>query len=391
MANLWNHPSIIAAEALRHLEDALVITKACAVDKTSEFTTRANGWKVGDVVSFKTYGDYEVKDFTSSISAQDIRSSTRPMQITEHYDISVKVTAREEALDLDSFSEEVLRPAAYRMAEKLDVFVGGKIMDGAGLYLNANMWDATNGGAATLALARKYAILQQLTLNRFCIVDPTVEAALLGQAWFNQSQTRGAAGVNTLQSGIMGRVMGMDFMASVNFPTTNLTAGTSANLTTGAAGTNPIGNKNGSGVPILTIDGTATGTIVAGDRLAIPGVRRPLIVKTANADLTSATTIELVDPITEIIPADTDFTIINVGDTATVDAAIFDDRSLAFASPMLDLPQDRVSAIASNNGINLRIVKGYDLDSKSTTLSIDMLAGAFALDPRRITLLGTIT
>ena len=54
---------------------------------------------------------------------------------------------------------------------------------------------------------------------------------------------------------------------------------------------------------------------------------------------------------------------------------------------MLDLPGDRVAAIASNNGINLRIVKGYDLTKKTTTLSIDMLLGAFAFDPRRITLL----
>ena len=45
MANIWEHPQVIAAEALRHLEDALVITRMCAMDSTSEFTTRANGWK----------------------------------------------------------------------------------------------------------------------------------------------------------------------------------------------------------------------------------------------------------------------------------------------------------------------------------------------------------
>ena len=43
MANIWEHPATIAAEALRHLEDQLVIAPLCAKDTTSEFTNKANG------------------------------------------------------------------------------------------------------------------------------------------------------------------------------------------------------------------------------------------------------------------------------------------------------------------------------------------------------------
>ena len=57
--NIWEHPAIIAAEALTHLEDALVITKLAAKDTTSDFTSKSNGWKVGDVVSFRTNGKSE--------------------------------------------------------------------------------------------------------------------------------------------------------------------------------------------------------------------------------------------------------------------------------------------------------------------------------------------
>ncbi|MGW8179103.1 MAG: hypothetical protein ACWGQW_10110, partial [bacterium] len=104
MANIWEHPSIIASEALMHLEDALVTTKMCAMDRTSEFTTRSNGWKRGDTVSFRTHGDYEAKEFSTQIDVQDISTSSRSMTIEKHLDISVEVTSREEALDLDSFS-----------------------------------------------------------------------------------------------------------------------------------------------------------------------------------------------------------------------------------------------------------------------------------------------
>ncbi len=37
-------------------------------------------------------------------------------QIEKHFDISVEVTAREMALELDSFIEQVIQPATYKLA-----------------------------------------------------------------------------------------------------------------------------------------------------------------------------------------------------------------------------------------------------------------------------------
>ncbi len=71
----------------------------------------------------------------------------------------------------------------------------------------------------------------------------------------------------------------------------------------------------------------------------------------------------------------------------TYHGAIFDDRSLAVAFPMLDLPEDKVAATAYSNGVSIRMVKGYDMQTKKTTMSLDLLIGAFMLDPRRTTLL----
>ncbi len=378
MPNIWEHPSVIAAEALTHLEDALVITKTASVDKTSEFTTRANGWKKGDVVPFRTNGEYEVNDFAGSIVTQPITTSTRPMMIEKFFDISVEVTAREETMDLDSFSEQVLRPASYKLAEKVDTYVGSKIQEAAGLYVS------TGGlftSASDVALARKTAILQQLAMNRFAMCDLDLEAVLLGQTWFNQSQTRGAAGTTTLQSGTMGGVMGMDFSSSIAFPSLNFTAGNGTALTDNStAGTNMTGLK------VLTIQG-GSGALNAGDRLIVTGLRRPLKVATAVADLSLVTTVALTDPITEIIKGNSAITVVGSGSTFDIQGAIFDSRSLAVAFPMLDLPGDKISAAASNNGVSMRIVKGYDMNNKINTMSIDLLCGSFALDPRRITLL----
>ena len=385
MANIWEHPSVIAMEALTHLEDALVIAPLCAKDKTSDFTNRSNGWKVGDNVSFRTHGEYEVDEFTSTISAQAITSSVRAMEIEKHFDISVQVTAAEASMDLDSFVDQVIRPATYKLAEKVDTYLGTKILQGAGAYYSTALFET----AADIALARKAAILQQLSMNRFCLVDLDLEATLLGQTWFNQSQTRGNDGEMTLRNANMGRVMGMDFFSSIAYPTeaAAYTVGTLVTTTDNASAT-----KNLIGDEILTIDAAGSAlTVVAGDRIAIAGVRRPLIAKTAIADATASTQVVLVDPITEIIPDGAAVTIVGSGKDVQHHGAIFDDRSLAIAFPILDKPQDRVAATVSNNGVSIRLVKGYDLSTKTDTMSLDLLVGAFCLDPRHITLLGDKT
>jgi len=380
MANVWEHPSIIAAEALTHLEDALVIGPLCAKDLTSDFTTRSNGWKVGDAVSYRTHGEYEVDEFVTQISTQAISSSVRSLTIEKHYDISVEVTAREATLDLDSFSEQVLRPATYKLAEKVDTYLGTKLLKAHGLYVSSALYET----AADIALARKNAILQQLAQNRYSLVDLDLEATLLGQTWFNQSQTRGGDGEMTLREADMGRIMGMNWFSSIAFPTNSVahTAGTMV-----CATNNDTATKNLIGDTSLIVDTqTASRALKAGDRLKIAGVRRPLLVKTEISDTSSETEIELVDPITEIIPDDAAVTVIGSGEDLTFHGAIMDSRSIGVAFPMLDIPEDKVAATASNNGVSIRIVKGYDISSKKTTMSLDLLIGAFMLDPRRVTL-----
>ena len=383
MSNIWDHPSTIAADALGHLEDALVIGPMCAKDRTSDFTNKANGWKVGDSVSFRTHGEYAVKEFTTTISTQPISGSTRPMLIEKHLDISVEVTAREAALDLDSFSEQVLQPATYQLAEYVDTYLGTKLLEAQGCYTSA----ALLGSAADMALARKAATLQQLSMNRFALVDLDSEATLLGQTWFNQSQTRGSEGENTLREADMGRVMGMDWFSSIAFPTnaTAHTTGTMICVTDNGAGGN-TNNKIGDSVLIVDTQ-TAGKNVQAGDRLIIAGLRRPIKVKTTIADTAATTSVVLVDPLTELVPDDAAVTVLGTTKDLTYHGAIFDDKSLAVAFPMLDLPDDKVAATASNNGVSIRIVKGYDISSKKTTMSLDLLVGAFMLDPRRVTLL----
>lgn len=384
MANAWEKVDLIAAEALTHLEDALVISKLATKDKTADFNTRPNGYAVGDTVRIKSRPDYQANEFTSAIAVQSIRETKRSMTIEKHYDISVEITAKEKALDMESFSEQVIMPAAYRLAEKCDVYVGTKILEAAGLYTSDDLF----ASAADMAAARKAATIQQLNpTGRYCLVDLSLEAKLLGASYFSTYNNRGDTGAQVFAQGSMGAAMGMQFFSSINFPVASaFTSGTMVCQTNNGAGGN---TNNQISATSLTVDTqTASRTVKAGDRLAIAGVRRPLKVLTTIADTSATTTVALVDPITEIIPDNAAVTVISTGTAAwTPQGAIFDGDSLAVAMPVLDAPSDKPSQVISNNGYSIRVVQGYDMASKKETLSLDMLIGATAYDPRRITLL----
>ena len=391
MAQTYNNlPTIdiIAATALDHLQDALIVKDLCATDTTGDFNSTQLGYKVGDSISFRTNPVYEVKTFneraadgtfvrddTKEIDPQDVRASTRTLSIDKHYDISITLSARELAMDFDKMSEMVIRPAAKTMASKIDAFVASKALQGAGLYASSSIF----GTAADMAQARKAALTQQLTEDKFCLVNLDLEAALLGADWFNKFDYRGEG--MAYRTGMLSETMGMKFYSSANYPVSTHT--NSSGTTTTAA--SPSGTQNKVGTSSLIV-ASVTGGFSEGDRIAIAGVKRPLIVK---ADVSAAATeITLVDPITEIIPASAAVTVVGGNAKAlTHKGAIFDSQSIGMAMPVLDMVPDHLSSVVSDSGISIRLVQGYNMSTKVTTLSMDCLVGATALDPRRITLL----
>jgi hypothetical protein len=376
MANVFEQPEVIAAEALMHLEDSLVITSKTAKDVTSEFNKTQNGYAVGQSVNFKTRPAYIAKEFTGNIDRQEIRETSRPMIIEKHFDVSVDLTAIELAMDLDNFSDQVIQPAAYALAEKVDGYAGSKILQGQGLYASTTVLNT----AADMALARSAANYQQLNpMGRYGLVNSTLEARLLGAEYFNRSNFRGADAEKTLRDADMGKVMNFDWSASMNVPEATQSQSSETTVTDNS------GNSNKVGATSLKVGATSV-AIADGAFMKVAGCRRYLRV---SGDVsTGATSIPLVDPITEIISDAAAVTFPNAGKVVTVMGALFDSDSIGVAMPVLDRPEDKASSVISANGVSIRIVKGYNMDTKKTTLSLDLLCAAMAIDPRRITIIG---
>jgi len=377
MSNVFKKVDMLGSEALMHLEDALVLANLCMKDVSSDFNQKPAGYAVGDTIRFKTRPMYEAKEFTSTIETQGVRETNRSLLIEKHFDVSIELTAKELALDFESFSDQVIKPSAYALAQKVDVYLGTKILQAQGLSVATSILS----DAAGMAIARKDANYQQLNpIGRFGVVDPTLEARLLGASYFNTASTRGSDAERTMREGEMGRAMGIDWFGSQSFPEAAHTSNSGSTTVDSTVATNNL-----VGTTTLVVDAVTTG-FTAGDRLRIAGCRRPVIV--ASNVSAAATSIPITNPLTEIVTDGAAVTVIGSGETQTIRGAIFDMDSIAAAFPILDLPEDKAAAVTSDGGVSIRIVKGYDLSSKKTTMSLDLLVGAFALDPRRITLLG---
>lgn len=78
-----------------------------------------------------------------------------------------------------------------------------------------------------------------------------------------------------------------------------------------------------------------------------------------------------------------DFYVDQNADTANLAALAFHKNAFALVTRPLELPQGAAkAAIVNFDGFGLRVVYGYDLNTKTDTISIDMLCGVKTLDKK---------
>lgn len=378
MSNFIN-PSVLAAESLDQLDYELVAGNLVYRDRTTDFSL-SNGLKVGDTVTIRTVSDFQTNEFTGvgPIVAQEVRQSSTQLTIEKHFDVSVKITAKERALNLDGVRKEIINPSMQSLAQKIDTYLLTKITEAQGVYAS----DTLLANAADIASARKDANRQQISkANRIGLVNDTLEATLLGQDTFTKFDTRGQPGVTSLQEADMGRLMGIDWFSSVNMPDVQHTGGDGTTTLDSALGT-----SNLQGASTLVVDSTL-GTFEVGDKIKIAGAKRAYTV--ATQVLATGLAIPLVEQINENL-GDLDgaaITVLGSGEVQDYQGVIFNPGAFGFATPLLDEAAGDLTGVATANGMSIRVTEFYDGPSKQTYWSFDMLIGAKTVDPRKAMLL----
>lgn len=356
MANTFLTPQIVANEALLQLLSNLTMANLVHRDYSDEFN------QVGDTITVRKPANFVAKNFTGTVSAQDITEGSVAVKLDRFRDVTVAVTSKELTLDIKDFSKQVITPAMQAIAQAVDTDLLTVGIEKAG-------GSASVGGTPAIGdIAGVGKVLDQAKApreNRRLVLPPTILYKYNTLDNFAKQCYKGDS--EALKNSEIGRVYTCDTFMSQNCPENqSATPGTAtAYKVTGTAGATQFTVSDGS---------AASGTIKKGDQLIVNGY---LYTVTEDLTLSSGAGTLKVD---QDIPA----TISNAVSAILIKKAHalgFHRNGLALVTRNLALPMGAKDAyIASADGIGVRVVFDYDASTKTDKVSFDILYGIKELD-----------
>lgn len=359
MSNTFLTAQEIARASLPILREQLVFPNLCWRD----FDTASA--RHGDVVQIRKPAVFAADEFTSSVRTQDVGEQTVLCKLDKLADVSVSLTAREMALNVDDFTAQILHPAMVAIAEKVNA-------DGLELYRDVYQYTGQAGttpdGLDDFANARKMLSRAKAPVSpRYAIWDLDADAAFCQLDAVIGADKSGST--QALREGAIGRIQGLDNYASSavrNHKAGSLSA--SGGITvkeTAFAGTNRL-TLTGSGL---------TGTLVRGDLLLV-GSDQYVVTTDAEA-ISNEIEAEVYPALRGDIAASVQVT--KLGDHAANLA--FGQAAFGFISRPLEPAHGAESYVTDFEGLSLRVTLGYDMATKSQLLSVDTLYGYKTLYP----------
>jgi hypothetical protein len=182
VANTLLTPNVIAKQALANLYETTVMAPLVWRDFSPEFAAR-----VGDTITIRKPTIFTAEEFVQANGINIQNADEDPVTVTlNHFaDVSFAVTAKELALDIQSFDQQLLTPAMEALVQKMDrdilAFrnditneVGGVAANPAGEDYNGYNGAYPYSDSRVLIEAGKELTLQNVPLNeRRAVVGPT--------------------------------------------------------------------------------------------------------------------------------------------------------------------------------------------------------------------------
>ena len=350
-------PQVIANEALLVLESNLTMANLVHRDYSKELVN------VGDTITVRKPAKFVAKNFIGEVEEQEISEGSVPVKMDRYRDVTVGVTSKEMTLDIKDFSKQVIEPALTAIAQAVDIdlLTVGVEKAGSKVSVSATPVIADIANVAK-ALDKKKAprdknrnlVLATDTMYKYNTLDNFAKVCYKGDS-------------EALKEAEIGRVYTMNSFLSQNAPeNTSAAAGTATAYKVTCT----------KGATQFTVsDGAAkTGTIKAGDKLIVNGYLFEAAEDLTLAD--GAGTLKVTEKIPFAITTAVSAVIINKAHSLG-----FHRNGLALVTRQLELPQGAAkAAIASADGLAVRVVFGYDQDTKKDKISFDIIYGIKELD-----------
>ena len=354
-ANTLITPTIVAKEALAILRNNCVYKDLVHTDYSEEFVNN-----IGDTVNVRVPATLAAYDFASTITTQNTTESYVAVALNKFKDVSVVITSKEWSLSLVDFSKQIIAPAMAALGEVVDQDIANAIFGGAGSTVSRTA--ATPTTLADFAnIAKALDIAKAPKTNRSLVMSP-YHKYVYGQL---DHLVKGSyAGDNDLlRRNELGPVYGIDTFMDQNTPTS--TAATSGT----AVGTIKVASSTDAGQVDLTEGSAATATLAIGDGFVYDGILYRFTEAVTLVD--SAKASMAVSPTFPAGVTATAVTIVRNGSSLA-----FHKDAVTFVNRPLAIPMGAAkTAVASADGLSVRVVFGYDMTYKRDTISFDILYG----------------
>ena len=336
----------------------------------AELSNQIVSAKAGETVNVKKPSKFKMKRFNGSLIEQNLLETSVPVKLDTTADITVPVSSKEMTLDINDFNAQILEPIGNALAVGIDQYIAAKI------YQNvpaANVVAATSTPTNLKNITALGLILDLAKApkdGRTLVLSPTHKQ---NYALTDNLSKVSYAGENiALREAMLGRIYGFDTLESSYNP-----VGVGGGTVTAVGQVVVAGAVNAK---TLALSGVlpVTGTLKAGDILIIDG---QIITVATDATAVAGAIASLAvdqDEVNDLVAAT--YTTVGVS-TADVSLA-FSNRAFGLVNASLELPINcPQAAIASYDGITVRVFYGYDQTTKTQKLSIDTLFGFASFYP----------
>lgn len=376
MANAILTPTQVTREALRVLHQKLNFIGSITRDYDDSYAKK--GAKIGDTLKIRLPNQYVIRR-GAALAAQDTNESSVDLRVNNQTGVDLNFTSADLTLSLDDFSKRILNPAMAVLAANLEA-------DALAMYKDVYQSVWNGGSPATYDQALDGRVLLQTAL-----APSTDRTALMSSKDMAQvvKDTKTLFQDDTsiskqFKEGYMGRAAGFDWEESTILPSHVRGAGAGYLV----AGAGQVGAA-------LTVD-TGTGAVKQGDVFTIAGVFSvhpetkastgvlQQFVATADA-ATGATSLAISPAIVTTggaqnvsgSPADNAvITFLGTASTAVGTSMLYQEGAFAFATADLVMPQGvDFSAREVFDGVSMRIVRQYDINSDAFPCRLDVLYG----------------
>lgn len=117
MANVFQNPVMYTEEALRVLENNIVLGKQVVRTNEDQF---GKEMKIGDTLNIRRPARFNVST-GQAFSAQDYTETSVPLVVNLQKHVDTSFTSSDMTLKVQDFSDRVIRPASIQIAQQIDI------------------------------------------------------------------------------------------------------------------------------------------------------------------------------------------------------------------------------------------------------------------------------